>query len=220
MSTQRHFQVAMRVRAWKSRLRHHLAMAAPLNFQAGSHGDAIAGSTLEDAGLGLAASWPLGDLLVYPPIWLAITAWFVGAWARRWPQRSVARRIYQASWLAGSLLVCLHIVASYGHVHHWSHAEVLAATADESQRVTGIRAAWGVYVNFAFALIWLGYSTAMIRHRGALPGWDRWVFGFTAMIVFFATIVFEPGTVRWASAFGFTALAIAAWKDTRKKRQE
>ena len=49
-------------------------------------------------------------------------------------------RLYQTSWLAGSLSMMIHIVGSYGVVHDWSHAAAIEATRQESLAVTGIAA--------------------------------------------------------------------------------
>ncbi len=106
-------------------------------------------------------------------------------------------------------MIALHILASYGLANSWSHAAAIEATADESERVTGIRAGWGVYVNFVFATVWMGYSAAMTTRKRRWPAVDQAVFWFTAAIVFSATIVFEAGAVRWLSIAGFTGLIIS-----------
>lgn len=154
----------------------------------------------------------LSDSLIYVPAWLALVAWFGGSLARgRNVQNSSVMRdtVYSFAWLFGSLMIALHILASYGLAHGWSHAAAIEATAQESERVTGIRAGWGVYVNFAFATIWMSYSIAMATRRRRWPGIDQAVFWFTAVIVVSATIVFETGAVRWMAVVGFICLMIS-----------
>ncbi|MEM9367252.1 MAG: hypothetical protein AAGD07_14770 [Planctomycetota bacterium] len=161
------------------------------------------------------------DAMVYVPVWLALLGWFTGSLARfcdRGEPQSKAGRIYRASWFIGSLMIVLHILASYGLVHDWSHQAAIEATAEESERVTGIRAGWGVYVNFAFATIWLAYSIAMIVQRFRMEAVDGFVFWFTAAIVFFATVVFETGLVRFSSIAGFFCLGIAWLRLPRSDR--
>ncbi|MCO8125097.1 hypothetical protein NHH03_25400 [Stieleria sp. TO1_6] len=169
------------------------------------------------------------QLLVFVTVWCAVGCWLGGAVARHVAidndaasQRAVSRiasaqSVYAWTWLIGALCVCVHIAASYGYVHHWDHAAALQATAIESQRVTGISAAWGVYVNFAFAMIWLFYSAAMLRLRRRLAGWDTAVFLFTGGIVLMASVVFESGTVRWMSLAGFAVLAVISLTGRGKK---
>lgn len=152
------------------------------------------------------------DLLVLGCVWLSVSAWFAGAIARDADPAGHTERLYRTFWLFGAILILVHIVASYGFVHGWSHAAALAATADESFEVTGVRASWGVYVNFAFATVWLGYSIAMVRAGGRIARWDAAVFVFTALIVASATVVFERGVIRWAATAGFVAIAVLRCK--------
>lgn len=153
----------------------------------------------------------LKDVLVNVSVWLALAGWFAGSMARTLHHRlpnTAAEAVYRIAWLFGSILIVIHILASYGLVHGWSHAAAVQATALESEQVTGIRAGWGVYVNFLFAFVWFCYSLAMVMRRRRWPGVDSAVFWFTLLIVFSATIVFETGVVRLLSMAGFTCLAI------------
>ncbi|QEF97933.1 hypothetical protein Mal15_19790 [Stieleria maiorica] len=151
----------------------------------------------------------IDDALIYVPVWLALVGWFVGSFARSGDSHvgnRARQRVYCFAWLFGSVMITLHILASYGLAYGWSHAAAIAATAKESERVTGIRAGWGVYVNLAFAAIWMGYSTAMAIRGRRWQGIDRAVFWFTAAIVLSATVIFETGPVRWLSVAGFIGL--------------
>ena len=168
------------------------------------------------------------DLLVSVPVWLALAGWFVGSFARAVSYRAVSYRadncrgvgeraesVYRLAWLFGAAMIVLHILMSYGVVYEWSHRAAVEATAEESERVTGIRAGWGVYVNFLFAAVWLGYSLAMVYDRRRWPGVDRAVFWFTTVIVVSSTVIFEGGAVRWLSVIGFVLLAILATPSRR-----
>ena len=151
----------------------------------------------------------LSDIPVYVSVWLALAGWFAGSGCRALGHRDrggMTEALYRHAWLFGSVMIVLHIIASYAITYQWNHAAAVQATAEESQRVTGIRAGWGVYVNFAFAAIWLGYSMAMTRVGRRLPGFDPAVFWFTAAIVFSATVIFEAGAIRSLSLGGFALL--------------
>ena len=155
-------------------------------------------------------------LFVFIPVWLAVAAWFVGAFARGF-DRSWSTRIYAWAWWSGSIAMVVHIVGSYGLVHDWSHAQAVLQTAEESERVTGIRAGWGIYVNFCFAVVWMLYSIGLIRRGVTRVDLDQIVFWSTAAIVFMATVVFEDGPVRWAATVGFVSLAIAPLLRNRRR---
>lgn len=162
--------------------------------------------------------------LIYVPVWLALAGWFAGSIARvrsNGNAASSADVVYRFAWLFGATMIVLHILTSYGIAHDWSHTAAVQATAEESEQVTGIRAGWGVYVNFAFTAIWLGYSVAMVFGRRRWLGIDPLVFWFTVAIVFSATVVFEAGAIRWLSATGFVALAVSwvwSWRPVDSDR--
>lgn len=161
------------------------------------------------------------DWLVFVPVWLALAGWFAGSFARAVGPRGGGERteaVYRFAWLFGAIMIVVHIIASYGLVHGWSHTAAVEATAEESERVTGIEAGWGVYVNFAFAVVWLGYSLAMVLGRRRWPRIDLGVFCFTTMIVFSATVIFEAGAVRWLSVIGFALLATFETRSGRPLR--
>jgi len=87
----------------------------------------------------------LRDLLVYVPVWLALAGWFAGSFARTVGTRGGGERaesVYRFAWLFGAAMIVVHIIASYWVVYGWSHTAAVEATAEETERVTGIRAGW------------------------------------------------------------------------------
>lgn len=150
--------------------------------------------------------------LVKVSIWCACGLWFVGAYARSLPRstsKASFERAYRWSWFGAGLSTWVHIVASYGLVHGWNHESVLKQTGDESFAVVGFRVPWGVYANFVFAAVLLGYSVAMIRTQARITRIDSWVHLFLAFIVFNAMIVFKTGPIRWAGLIAFTLLVVS-----------
>lgn len=111
-------------------------------------------------------------------------------------------------WLAGAILMVVHIIASYGVVHGWSHAAAIEATRLESFKVTGINAGWGVYVNFAFAVSWLGYSIFELMGKRLRLSLEVALLTFQILIIFSATIVFETGLIRWLAVVAFLGVTI------------
>ncbi len=171
----------------------------------------------------------LETLLIRASVWLVLVCWFTGAMLRTVAGRSgPSGRWYPRIWFVGAALLVVHITASYGWVHRWSHSAALRATADQSEQVTGIRAPWGVYVNFLFSALWLVYS-GLLAWRGPVVSYGTWrdrfdrtFFWFSCAIVFSATVVFEAGPIRWLSAAGFLTLAIIEFRTrgTRLRRDD
>jgi len=153
-------------------------------------------------------------LLVRVSVWLAMLTWFAGAWfrvtSRSIPLQAatVGERAYHWLWLLSGFATWVHVLASYGFVHGWDHQAVLRQTAQESFEVTGLRADWGVYVNFLYATVLTLYSGAMVIGGRRLERLDVWVYGFTAFIVFNATVVFKGGWLRWLAGLA-TSIVLA-----------
>lgn len=152
-------------------------------------------------------------LLVKVTVWLAVATWCLGvrSWLR---SRSIVseRRRAGAFWLTGATLLLIHIVASYGFVHRWSHEEALRATAEQSAAVTGVAAPWGVYVNFIFSIAWLAVSAHLLNAGSSRHPLEWHFFALSVLIVGSATIVFEAGPVRWMTLIAFLWLAWDTWR--------
>ena len=57
-------------------------------------------------------------------------------------------------WLAGVLLLAVHIAMAMAIVHGWSHASAVAATARATNAVFGVDWGGGVYANYLFLIVW------------------------------------------------------------------
>lgn len=147
-------------------------------------------------------------VLVRVSIWIASGLWFLGATARAVSsaQPSQMERVYRWTWLFAGGFTWTHVIASYGLIHNWSHANVLQHTGEESYAVIGIRVPWGVYANFVFAGVLSGYSGWMILRKRRAYWADLIVFLFLAFIVFNALVIFKIGPIRWIGFVGFVAL--------------
>lgn len=170
-------------------------------------------------------------LLVRVSVWIALMAWFLGSAARLLSRERHGRapdvirnassweQWYRWSWLLSGVMFWLHILASYGVVHGWDHAAALQHTAEESYEVTGIRASWGVYVNFVFAALVLVYPAVILLRNRRIEAIDLLVFLFLSSIVFSATIVFENGILRIVSSMGFLFLVLTGIATARNLRR-
>ncbi len=142
---------------------------------------------------------------IYLSAWLAMIGWFVGALALFEKRKSAAR-----IWLAGCVLLLVHLGIAFHLAHGWSHA----AAFEHTRRVGGFGE--GLYANYAFAALWLADALWLAVHPLSYRLRSRWVsfaiHGFLAFMVFNAMVVF--GTWPARLLFGvFVAFALARRKD-------
>lgn len=117
-------------------------------------------------------------------------------------------------WTAGLILLGLHIVATLGAYHHWSHADALAHTARRTAELTGWNWGGGLYFNYAFLALWAADTLWWWLNPASYLRRPLWVEvliqGYLAFIAINATIVFGSGSVRWTSAVVMILLAAFA----------
>ena len=169
---------------------------------------------------------PTGNVLkfwlVYVPVWIAVTCWFIGTTVLITRQNQTAPKFSTAGkragkiWMVGNASMVLHIIASYGVWHGWSHQAALRFTGDQSESVIGIRAESGLYANFAFVLVWIWLAFRLVANRPVSKVFAQAAYGFLAAMVFFATIVFEDGVVRVVAALGFTMHVVFAQRSSSR----
>lgn len=142
----------------------------------------------------------------------------------------IARELYErndlaARWIpsravllfsvAGCGFYLIHVALAFEGFHDWSHDAAVRFTAEETQRVLGIERGEGVWVNYAFTLIWIAdcIRLALARHRD-LPTklWhDGTIHVVFAGMMFSATVVFGPSIYRWL-ALPVAVIWFAAWR--------
>lgn len=123
-------------------------------------------------------------LLLKPCAWAALWIGAASAWGPR-------PRLF---WLAGGILLAVHVGLSFGLVHGWSHDAAMEATARQVEAVTGFRSGGGLWVNYLFLALWAGVAWRW-ETLGQL-GRRAWWAGFLFMGVN-AAVVFVPGPARW-----------------------
>ena len=125
--------------------------------------------------------------------------------------RGVAPKGSRVAWTAGCLAYLVHVACAFEFYHHWSHAEAYAFTEQQTAAVVGLDWGGGLYVNYAFTLVWLAdvcWWWAGIERYQARPRAIAWaVHGFMGFIAFNATVVFASGFSRW---FGIAACVLLA----------
>ena len=125
--------------------------------------------------------------------------------------RGFAPRWSRVGWTLGCAVYLVHVACAFHYYHHWSHAEAFAFTADQTAKMTGLDWGGGLYVNYAFTLVWLldaAWWWASMERYLKRPRWIEWlVQGFLGFIAFNATVVFAEGFSRW---FGIGACVLLA----------
>lgn len=161
---------------------------------------------------------PTDDLLTRWTVRIALACYFA-ALMLRWRSRGQRDRLNLARlfWTAGFIAFVLHLVCAFHFFHHWSHDHAYAVTAEQTKEAIGLHWGGGIYVNHAFAVVWLGdvlwWWIAPNRYERR-PRWmECFVQGFLGFIAFNATVVFGHGTIRWFG-IGATVLLAAVWFGT------
>ncbi len=127
--------------------------------------------------------------------------------------RRTRPQIAKAVWAIGAVVLFAHILWTLLAVHHGRLHEAFEHTADQTERVIGVRIGAGLYVNFAMLLIWAGDAIAWVT----VPSWNQIrqklvisLHAVFAFLFFNATVVFGTTPARW---LGIVAIAIivGAW---------
>ena len=110
---------------------------------------------------------------------------------------------------AGLVLALVHTLLAFDVFHGWSHADAVLSTAQQTQRVFGVRFGAGVYVNYLFFAVWL---VDAVLWRPALPASrGLWVIrAFYLLIIFNGAVVFAAG---WRRVLGLLLVGVLllAW---------
>jgi len=150
-------------------------------------------------------------VLLRATIWLAVFTW-AGTEvlkAMRPDRRALARGV----WTAGATLLAVHTAIAFHYWHGWSHAAAYASTAQQSAALTGVAAGWGLYLNYAFVLVWLADAAWWWRtprsYAARSRPLDTFVFVFFLFMMINGAVVFATSPMRFAGALA-VAVAILA----------
>jgi hypothetical protein len=114
-------------------------------------------------------------------------------------------RLARVAWGAGCAIFLAHVAFAFQFYHHWSHASAYADTARQTRQIFGIDSGFGLYFNYAFAIVWVVDVVWWGRPRASWIG--TVIHLFLAFMFFNATVVFGKGWVRWAGVVATVALA-------------
>ena len=160
-----------------------------------------------------------GQWLTLGTVWLALSLYVAGECVQA--LRPGDGNAAVARWLnrLGGAAFLAHVAGAFHFYHGWSHAAAYAETARQTASLLGWNRGGGLYINYAFALVWLGemvWSWNDAPGRAGRPRWMTWaVRGFFLFMIFNGAVVFISGPKRWAGAI-LCLLLLWCWWPRRK----
>ena len=149
----------------------------------------------------VAKSPTVGDDLTRRTVWLALL-FYAGAassmfrlGAQDWRGKTPLGRIARWSWTLAWAAFVIHVGVAFHFYHHWSHAAAVEHVRERSGVGEGVFASYLFTVAWTADVAWWWVRPASYARR---PTWvGRALHGFMVAMIFFATVVYEEGPVRW-----------------------
>lgn len=160
------------------------------------------------------------ELLTRFAVWIAIASYGGASSAlllspARW-------RLARAVWVLGAAAFSAHAALAFHAFYGWSHATALRETARQAEALSGVAAGWGLYLNYAFGIVWIADAAAFCRagerYLRRPRGVAALLHGFFIFMIANGAIIFAAGPVRWFAAAVLGAVAASWWWCRRAKR--
>ena len=150
--------------------------------------------------------------LVVLTIWTALLLYTAGEYGRtRRPAAAWVRRV----WLLGAAAYLAHVAAAFSVHHGWSHAAAYVYTASRTEALLGLPWGGGLWVNYAFTVLWVGealwWGTMPGSYAQRAQAWTPTVRGAFLFMIVNGAVVFVDGTGRWLGV-AIVAALIAIWR--------
>jgi hypothetical protein len=149
-------------------------------------------------------------------VWCYLLRVVLDVWG--FPSPRIAR-VNRVVWTIGCAALWLHIAAAFHFIHDWSHANAVRETAGQTRELTGWDFGGGVYVNYAFAILWLWDAAFWWRRAADVPQSPARVWAIHAVFAFMmvnATVVFGPAYWRYVGGV-YAGLLIGFWIIRRRR---
>lgn len=161
----------------------------------------------------------MGEWLTRGSIWLALTLYVASECAG---QSGDSKPPGLARWLNsfGCTAFLAHVACAFQFNYHWSHTAAYAETVRQTAEFTGWNWGGGLFINYAFALVWWSdvvVSWACPARQLRRAAWSTWsVRAVFLFMIFNGAVVFVHGPRRWFGSALCLALAVCWW--TKRKR--
>ena len=156
-----------------------------------------------------------GEWLTRGTVWLALSLYVAGEIVKAARRGDESFRPARRLNTAGCAAFLAHVAAAFHFYHHWSHAAAYADTARQTVEFSGWNWGGGLYLNYLFALVWLGQVVWAWANPGGYlqpPKWRTWVVrGFFLFMMFNGAVVFVHGAIRWFGLVLCLALVVC-WR--------
>jgi len=112
-------------------------------------------------------------------------------------------------WVAGCVCYVVHLLLAFEVAYGWSHRTALEDIATQSESISGVRAPWGLFINYAYGLAWMAdlawwWRAGELAYRRR-PTWSHWLLhGFFLFMLFNGGFVFVERWTRWIGLALFT----------------
>jgi hypothetical protein len=161
----------------------------------------------------------VADLLLHGSIWLSLLAWAAAECIRLRGHRGSREDGARVLWTAGVVLAVVHVALAFHLRHGWSQASAWAETARQTRELLGRSFGWGLFVNYAFLIVWAADAAWWWRDPVSFSTRSRLLDVAVRLFLLFifvnGAIVFGQGAVR---ILGFLAVAalVVAWYGGRR----
>ena len=143
----------------------------------------------------------------------ALFSWLVGGRRRA--------RMTRLLWSGGLLFYLAHVAAAFHFVHGWSHGRASVETARQTRELFGVDSGLGLWVNYAFTIVWIADVLWWWLDEDGDLNRPRWIrvatHAFLAFIFFNGAIVFGHGLSRWLGLTATAALLVLWLRSSRER---
>ena len=149
--------------------------------------------------------------LVPLTIWTALLLYTCGEYGRT---HRPAAGWSRPAWSLGAAVYLAHVAAAFDAHHGWSHAAAYAYTAAQTEAFIGLDWGGGVWVNYAFTLMWVAdavwWGIAPVGYRQRARAIDLMVRAVFLFMIVNGAVVFVEGVTRWLGV-GIVAALVWIW---------
>ena len=163
------------------------------------------------------------ETLIAFSIWLSMGGYFGSLLILIISSATHAGTLAKWSYCIGCAAFLVHVISAFHHSYQWSHQNAWLQTAIETEELTGHRSGHGIYLNYAFAAVWILDSVSWLR-RGSATIHRHRSFGialhsFFLFMIINGGIVFADGFSRHLTSMLLLSLIAAlAYRTIRPRR--